>query len=163
MSDSIKQRMGGSHIGKMNDKELRKLLQAALTDLGVLRTAINTIAADNANVQVVTNNLVALSVALKAQMNNVVADTSNVQNVTNNLVTLSVALKTQFNVLVSDVNNINQATVINNQAINTTVTAAVVANNVTAVTLTATSPVTNNVSAVTLGQVANVAALTLVA
>ena len=83
MSESIKQRFSGSHIGKMNDKELRKLLSATLTDLTSLRTAVNTIAADHANLQIVTNNLVALTVALKVQGNALVTDVQGVSNNTN--------------------------------------------------------------------------------
>ena len=80
MSDSIVARMGHSHIGKMNDKELRKLLQATLTDLASLRTAVNAIALDNANVQIVTNNLQAGYVAVKASVNKLVIDVQGVSN-----------------------------------------------------------------------------------
>jgi hypothetical protein len=118
MSDSIKQRLSGSHIGKMNDKELRKLLLAALTDLAMLRTAFNTISSDNNNVQLVTNNLVALTQALKVTVNNLVIDIVKVNCNTNS------------------------------------------PNNTVAIISVA---VTNNVTAITMNQVANVAALTLVA
>ena len=50
MSDSIKKRMGHSHLGGMSNKELKKLFDAALADL-------RKVAADLANVQVVVNNI----------------------------------------------------------------------------------------------------------
>lgn len=58
MSESIKKRINHSHLGNMSNKELKKLLDAALADLTAIRTQVNDIAADMANVQIVTNNLV---------------------------------------------------------------------------------------------------------
>jgi hypothetical protein len=43
MAESIKNRVGGSHIGAMSDKELLKLLLAVRSDLVSLQTVVNNV------------------------------------------------------------------------------------------------------------------------
>lgn len=81
MAQSIKKRVGHSHLGNMSNKELKKLLDAALADLTAIRAQVNTVAADLANVQVVTNNLV-------SAVNNIDVNCSNA-TVNLNAVTLA--------------------------------------------------------------------------
>jgi hypothetical protein len=59
MTESIKNRMGGSHVGKMNDKELRKLFLATLTDLQNLNTVVANLVAGVGNMQTTVNALAA--------------------------------------------------------------------------------------------------------
>jgi len=58
MSESIKRRVGHSHLGNLSNKELKKLFDAALVDLTAIRAQLNDATADVANVQLVVNNLV---------------------------------------------------------------------------------------------------------
>ena len=67
MSASIKQRMGGSKIGEMSNKELTKLLQAAQADLAAIRTAVSAAVTDATAVQ---NTLNALIVDVAGVSNN---------------------------------------------------------------------------------------------
>jgi cytolysin (calcineurin-like family phosphatase) len=76
MTESVKQRLSGSHIGKMNDLELRKLFLAIQSDL-----AANL--ADRNNLQIIVNNLGDAVLNLQASVNNLVSDVTKISNNTN--------------------------------------------------------------------------------
>jgi len=59
MTESIKNRMGGSHIGKMNDKELRRLFLATLSDVQNLNTVVSNLVSGVGNMKTTVNALVA--------------------------------------------------------------------------------------------------------
>ena len=71
MTQSIKRRVAGSHLGNMSDKELRKLFEAALVDL-------RDIAADLANVQIVVNNLVSAVTNIDVNCSNATVNLNSV-------------------------------------------------------------------------------------
>jgi hypothetical protein len=76
MTESISKRMGGSHIGKMSDKELRKLFVATLSDLQNLNTVVANLVSAVGNVTLTANNLVA---DIKKVSNNTNAANNTVQ------------------------------------------------------------------------------------
>lgn len=104
MSDSIKKRIGHSHLGNMSNKELKKLFDAALVDLAALRTTVNLLTADGNNLQIVTNNLISAVGNLRTTANALVADAVKINANTasaNSTVTLTAA---------AAVTNLNAAT-----------------------------------------------------
>jgi len=84
MSESVKNRVGGAHLGVMTDKELLKLLLAVRSDLAAL-------ALDLANVQIVLNNVGSAVQNIKTNCSNA---TVNINAVTLAKVT-SASLNTQ--------------------------------------------------------------------
>jgi L-ribulose-5-phosphate 3-epimerase UlaE len=79
----VKQRLGGSHIGKENDKQLRKLFLAIQADLAALQTVQN-------NVIDGLNNVAVQVVALHAD----IVKVSNNTNAANNTVQITAAAPT---------------------------------------------------------------------
>lgn len=63
MAESVKNRVGGAHIGAMSDKELIKLLLAVRSDLLA-------VALDLANVQIVLNNVGSAVANIKTNCSN---------------------------------------------------------------------------------------------
>lgn len=80
MSESVKQRMGGSHLGGMNEGELRKLFVTILSDLAAIRSTVNNLVADMNNVQVVTNNIVSGLGNERLVVNRLVTDINRIAN-----------------------------------------------------------------------------------
>ena len=134
MAESIRQRMGGSHLGKMTDKELRKLFTTILSDLAAIRTSLAATQADGNNVQVIANNLVSGVGNLQAQVNNLILADANIKNMVNNLVSAVTNIKT----------NCSNATV-NVAAITTNVAAAIT--NLNAITMANSAPSALNLTA----------------
>ncbi len=79
MTQSIKKRVNHSHLGNMSNRELKQLFVAALADL-------RAVAADVANVQIVTNNLISAVGNVQTMVNNLVLADANIKNMVNNLV-----------------------------------------------------------------------------
>lgn len=70
MSESIKKRVGASHLGQMSKSELKKLLDATLTDLTALKSTVNNVVTDLGKVQTVTNNLASAVNNIKTNCSN---------------------------------------------------------------------------------------------
>jgi len=69
MTESIKNRMGGSHIGKMNDKELRRLFLATLSDVQNLNTVVANLVSGVGNLNGSVANLVSDVTKLSNNLN----------------------------------------------------------------------------------------------
>jgi hypothetical protein len=70
MTESVKNRIGASHLGKMSQTELLKLVLAIRSDLVNLNTVVST-------------NLISAVGNIQASVNNLVSDVTKISNNTN--------------------------------------------------------------------------------
>ena len=134
MGRSVKQGMGSTKIGGMDNAELYKLLETIRTDLAALRTTLLATQADGNNIQIIANNVGSAVGNLQAQVNNLVLADANIKNMVNNLVSAVTNIKA----------NCSNA-VVNVTAITTNVAAVIT--NINAVTLTNSAPSALNLTA----------------